>query len=56
MRMQLSALIFAAAAGFVCGHATAAAPPTAAAIREMANSASAVQRAQYAYRRTKHGF
>jgi hypothetical protein len=56
VRTLLSALIFAAAISFVCGHAAAAAPATAATIREMASSASAVQRAQYAYRRTKHGF
>jgi hypothetical protein len=52
----LNAVIFAAAASLVGGHGAAAAPATAATVKQAATAVSSIEQIQYAYRRTKHGF
>lgn len=55
VRMASAALIFAAWM-FACCQNAEAAPVTSSALKAAAAAASVVEQAQYAYRRTKHGF
>jgi hypothetical protein len=56
MRMTVVALSLACGIGLAGWQSARAAPASGAAIEEAATAASTVQRTQYAYRRTKHGF
>lgn len=55
MGKTLSAVILAAGIGALCSQDAGAVPANATAVREGASAASAMQRVQYAERRTRHG-
>lgn len=55
MRKTLSAVILAAGISALCSQDAGAVPANATAMREAASAASAMQQAQYAERRTRHG-
>jgi hypothetical protein len=55
MQKTLAALSLAAGIGLVCCQSAGAVPASATGVKEAATTASTLQQAQYAERRTRHG-